>query len=161
MAWDRHVARAFRLDEAGWARHANPWSGWTRMAVLALLAPAGWSRAWIGWWSLLPLALLLGFLWVNPRLFPPPPRFDAWISRGVLGKRLWVDRDRVPLPAHHQRLPHWLAVTSGLGGLCMITGIVMLEPWPTLLGLVVAYLGKLWFIDRMVWLHQDMGGGTP
>jgi hypothetical protein len=158
MAWDRRVARAFRLDDAGWARHANPWSGWSRMAVLPLLALAGWSRAWIGWWALLPLVLLLGFLWVNPRLFPPPSRCDAWISRSVLGERLWVDRDRSPVPAHHRRLPHWLAALSGLGGMGLVYGVAMLEPWPALLGLAVAYLGKLWFLDRMVWLHQDMDG---
>ncbi|TDH61409.1 hypothetical protein E2C06_16590 [Dankookia rubra] len=158
MAWEARLARAFRLDDAGWVRHANPWSGWTRMAVLPLLALAGWSRAWIGWWALLPLVLLLGFLWLNPRLFPPPCRLDAWISRSVLGERLWVNRDHVPVPARHRRLPHWLAALSGLGGICLAYGVAMLEPWPSLLGLVVAYMGKLWFLDRMVWLHQDMDG---
>ena len=158
MAWDRHLARAFRLDDAGWARHANPWSGWTRMAVLPLLVLAGWSRAWIGWWAALPLALLLVFLWLNPRLFPPPRRLDAWISRGVLGEQLWLDRHRVPVPAQHRRLPHLLAAVAAAGGIGVLYGVVMLEPWPALLGLAVAYLGKLWFIDRMVWLHQDMGG---
>ena len=86
MAWEARIARAFRLDDAGWARHANPWSGWTRMAVLPLLALAVWSRAWIGWWAALPLDLLVVFLWLNPRLFPPPRHLDAWISRGVLGE---------------------------------------------------------------------------
>jgi hypothetical protein len=161
MAWERHLAAAFRLDEAGWARHANPWSGWTRMAILPLLALVGWSRAWIGWWALLPLLLLIGFTWVNPRLFPPPARWDAWISRGVLGERLWVARDRVPVPAHHRRLPPLLSAVGAAGMLLLLYGVAMLEIWPTLLGLVVAYLAKLWFIDRMVWLHQDMGGGTP
>lgn len=161
MAWDRGIARAFRLDEAGWARHANPWSGWTRMACLALLALAGWSRAWIGWWALLPFGLLLGFVWLNPRLFPPPPSNDAWISRSVLGERLWVDRDRLPLPERHRRLPRWLAALSVFGGLVLVYGVALLEPWPTILGLVLAYVGKLWFLDRMVWLHQDMGEGTP
>ena len=45
--------------------------------------------------------------------------------------------------------------------LLLLYGVAMLEIWPTLFGLAVAYLAKLWFIDRMVWLHQDMGGGTP
>ncbi|MFC7474650.1 DUF6653 family protein [Dankookia sp. GCM10030260] len=158
MAWEEPVARAFRLDAAGWARHANPWSGWTRMAVLPLLALAGWSRVWIGGWAALPLALLVVFLWLNPRLFPPPRHLDAWISRGVLGEQRWLDRDRVPVPPQHRRLPHLLAALAGAGAIGLVYGVVMLEPWPTLLGLVVAYLGKLWFIDRMVWLQQDMGG---
>jgi hypothetical protein len=64
----------------------------------------------------------------------------------------------MPVPAQHRRLPQVLAALSGLGGMCLAYGVVTLEPWPSLLGLVVAYLGKLWFLDRMVWLHQDMGG---
>jgi hypothetical protein len=161
MTWERRVATAFRLDDAGWMRHANPWSGWTRMATLPLLVLAGWSRAWIGWWALLPLALVLLWTWINPRLFAPPRRWDAWITRGVLGERLWAERDRVPVPAHHRRLPNLLSATAALAGLGLLCGVAMLEPWPTLLGLAVAYLAKLWFIDRMVWLHHDMGGGTP
>jgi|GEM_PF-3630839 len=31
-----------------------------------------------------------------------------------------------------------------------------LEIWPTLFGAVTIYLGKLWFVDRMVWLYHDM-----
>lgn len=161
MAWDSGLARAFRLDDAGWARHANPWSGWTRMAVLPLLALAGWSRVWIGWWALLPLGVLLGFVWVNPRLFPPPRHHNAWISRGVLGERRWVERDHLPVPARHRLVPRLLAATAGLGAAGLLYGLVVLDPWATLLGLAVASLGKLWFIDRMVWLHQDMGGEIP
>ena len=76
----------------------------------------------------------------------------------MLGEQRWLDRDRMPVPAHHRRLPHLLAAIAGMGGIGLLYGVVMLEAWPTLLGLVVAYLGKLWFIDRMVWLHPDMGG---
>lgn len=32
----------------------------------------------------------------------------------------------------------------------------MFEPWPTLFGAALVYLGKLWFLDRMVWLCRDM-----
>jgi hypothetical protein len=38
----------------------------------------------------------------------------------------------------------------------LIWGLVDLSIWPTLLGVVLVYLGKLWFIDRMVWIYQDM-----
>jgi hypothetical protein len=33
--------------------------------------------------------------------------------------------------------------------------------WPTLLGATVVYLSKLWFIDRMVWLYEDMKNVEP
>jgi hypothetical protein len=40
---DNKVARAFGLDAAGWARHANPWSVYTRIPVPVLLAAAVWT----------------------------------------------------------------------------------------------------------------------
>lgn len=41
--------------------------------------------------------------------------------------------------------------------LLVILGVYLLESWPTILGTVMVYLGKLWFLDRMVWLWEDMG----
>ena len=28
--------------------------------------------------------------------------------------------------------------------------------WGVILGIVMAYLGKSWYLDRMVWLYEDM-----
>jgi len=153
---EARIAAFFRLDEEGWTRHANPWSGWTRFATLPLFALAAWSRIWIGGWWLLPAALLLGFIWINPRLFPPPASMDAWISRGVLGERFWVARDRVPIPPHHRRLPHLLSCAALVGLALLAYGIVALDAGMTLAGLILAVGGKLWFVDRMTWLHADM-----
>ena len=33
--------------------------------------------------------------------------------------------------------------------------------WPTILGAVLIYAGKLWFCDRMVWLYEDMKETDP
>jgi hypothetical protein len=161
MTPEARIAAFFRLDEEGWARHANPWSGWTRFATLPLLVLAGWSRVWIGPWWLLFFALLLAWLWVNPRLFPPPRTWDAWITRGVLGERLWLARDTAPVPPHHRSLPAILSVVALAGLLPMVYGIIALEPWPTLAGMAVVLLGKLWFVDRMAWLHRDMTKDVP
>jgi hypothetical protein len=158
---ERRIARAFAMDDAAWARHANPWSGWTRLTALPALVLAAWSRVWIGWWALLPVALALAWIWLNPRLFPPPRRWDGWMTRGVLGERLWLARDRVPVPERHRRVPSLLGLGGAAGLACTIWGVAVLEPWPVLLGLTVAYLSKLWFIDRMVWLHHDMKEGPP
>ena len=49
MTVEKRIASAFGLDDEGWARHANPWSGWTRViTTLPLLIAAIWSRAWVG-----------------------------------------------------------------------------------------------------------------
>ena len=144
------------MDAMAWARHANPWSGWTRVPALPLLALAIWSRAWLGWWALVPVAALLAWLWVNPRLFPPPRDETAWMTRGVLGERLWLARDETPVPAHHRRAPNILSAIGAAGVLLAIGGLAMRAGWAVIAGVAVAMLAKLWFIDRMVWLHRDM-----
>lgn len=156
MTLERRIAAAFRMDAAAWARHANPWSGWTRVPALPLLALAIWSRAWLGWWALVPVAALLAWLWVNPRLFPPPRDETAWMTRGVLGERLWLARDETPVPAHHRRAPNILSAIGAAGVLLAIGGLAMRAGWAVIAGVAVAMLAKLWFIDRMVWLHRDM-----
>jgi hypothetical protein len=158
MTLEARIARAHRMDDAAWARHANPWSVWTRVPILPLLALAIWSRAWIGWWALIPVVLLLAWTWVNPRAFPPPRNLDAWGSRAVLGERLWLARDVVPVPAHHRRIPLLLNALSALGGLLLLVGLFWLVPWAALTGLAIALVAKMWFLDRMVWLVADMAG---
>lgn len=52
MTVEKRIASAFGLDDDGWARHANPWSGRSRVSTtMPLLVAAIWSRAWIGYWS--------------------------------------------------------------------------------------------------------------
>lgn len=71
-----------------WARHSNPWSGWSRLTVLPLFALAVWSRIWLGWGALGPILLVLVWTWLNPRIFATPKRTDNWMSRGVLGEQI-------------------------------------------------------------------------
>jgi len=35
------------MDDATWKRHANPWSGWSRITILPLLCLAIMSRVWV------------------------------------------------------------------------------------------------------------------
>jgi hypothetical protein len=153
---EARIARAHRMDDAAWARHANPWSVWTRVPILPLLALAVWSRAWIGWWALLPVALLLGWSWANPRAFTPPRSLDNWASRAVLGERLWLARAQAPVPPRHRVMPQLLAALSAAGTVLLGYGLGWLVAWAAIAGLAVALLGKLWFLDRMVWLVADM-----
>jgi hypothetical protein len=155
------LARLQGMDAATWERHANPWSVWTRVPVLPLLALAIWARVWIGWWTLVPLAVLLIWTWLNPRAFPPPASTAGWASRAVLGERVWLARAAVPVPAHHHRLVAVTIAISLAGIPFLVVGLWRLEVWPVLLGLALALLGKFWFLDRMVWLFDEMAAQHP
>jgi hypothetical protein len=158
---ERKIAHYFRMNEEAWARHANPWSGWTRNTCLPLLIIAIWSRAWLGWWALVSVALAVLWMWLNPRIFPKPCSTNNWASKAVLGERVWLNRDEVPVPEHHRIVPLVLNAVSTIGTVFLIWGLIALEVWPTLLGTAIVYLGKLWFVDRMVWLYEDMKDATP
>lgn len=162
MTIERKIATAFKMSDNVWLRHANPWSGWTRFAtVLPLLILSIWSRVWLGWRSLIPISLALLWMWLNPRIFSQPNSTKHWISQGVLGERVWLNRDQISLPQHHQRIPNLLNLLAAVGGILVIFGLIVLNVWLTVLGFTVVTLGKLWYIDRMVWLYQEMRNVNP
>jgi len=162
MMFERGITTVFHMSPETWRRHANPYSVWTRIiTVLPLLILAFWSRKWVGWWSLIPIVVALLWMWLNPRVFPPPKSTYNWSSKAVLGERVWINRKNVSIPAHHRILPHILSGIS-FAGLCFVVwGIVAYFLWPIYLGLALGYLGKLWFVDRMVWLYEEMKDATP
>ncbi|MHC0432835.1 DUF6653 family protein [Streptomyces sp. O3] len=148
-------AKAFHMTDEAWRRHANPWSVWTRFAAVPALLLAVWSRAWIGWFALVPVALVVGWLWLNPRCFRPvdtPPR--QWSARGVYGERLWV-HERSRLPRHHRTTLALLAWLGPLGGVFLVWGLAALEPWPVAFGCAVVVLAQLWRIDHFGWVYEQ------
>lgn len=161
MRWDQRIARSFRMSEETWKRHANPWSVWTRNTVLPLLVLAVWSRVWVGRWAIALTALAVLWAWLNPRVFPAPASTDNWASKAVLGERVWLQRAEVPLPPHHRVMPTLLGAIAAIGVVPLVIGVVRLDVWPTLFGAALIYCGKLWFLDRMVWLYEDMKDARP
>jgi hypothetical protein len=156
MTLERKMAKAFALDDATWRCHANPWSVALRNTVLPLIVLSVWSRLWIGWWAVIPVALALLWTWFNPRIFPAPSSLDHWASKAVMGERVWLNRDAVPVPERHRTVPNLLSAVSGIGMLFVFWGILWFDPWPTAFGMALVYVGKLWFLDRMAWLWEDM-----
>ena len=153
----RFAERLMLMDDETWQRHAHPISVWSRVFLgLPLLVLAVWSRIWIGGWWLVALAAALAFVWVNPRMAPIPKHTDNWGSKAVFGERVWLNRKSVPIPAHHRVAPHVLTAVSASGIPFLVWGLYALEIWPTALGAALIYLGKMWFVDRMVWLYEDM-----
>ena len=149
------------MDDKTWRRHANPWSVFTRTSALPLIVLAVWSRVWLGWWSIPFIALSILWTWLNPRIFRQPKTTNHWASKGVFGERVWLNRKNVPVPEHHRNFPNILSVVSAVATLFVVWGGIMLDLWPTIFGIVVAILSKYWFLDRMVWLYEDMKDADP
>jgi hypothetical protein len=72
-----------------------------------------------------PIAVVLVWLWLNPRVFAPVETPTSWTSKGIYGEKLWLkERDRVP-PDH-----------------------------PTVFGACLIVLAQLWRIDRLVVFYE-------
>ncbi|QMU58922.1 MAG: hypothetical protein GKR98_12410 [Boseongicola sp.] len=153
--------RSMGMKDATWARHANPWSVWTRFTCLPLLILAIWSRDWFGWYSLVPIALACLWIWWNPRAFPVPASTDNWASKGTFGERIFLNRKTIPIPQHHLRWAYVLGFASAIGIPPLIWGLWTLDFEWTLIGAILTVLPKVWFVDRMVWLYEDRKDSDP
>lgn len=161
MNLEKSAEKLMSMSDDVWMRHANPWSGYTRMATTPFYFLAIWSHVWIGWWALLPCALLAVWTWLNPRIFPAPGSTDNWMSKGVMGERVYLNRKSVPIPAHHVV---WATILSSASLVCLLVaayGFVVQDFWAAFLGFHMAGAFKIWFVDRMVWLYDDMAPTHP
>ncbi|MGA5465398.1 DUF6653 family protein [Mycobacterium sp. NPDC050041] len=157
MTLQARLSAVFGLrDPDSWRRHANPFSVYTRIPITVALALAVWSRLWLGWWSLVPVAAVVVWTAVNPRVFPAPRTFDSWASRAVLGEKYWGERKVRPVPKRHRTAPLVLGALSAAGLPFLVWGLLVYDPWLTAFGVAVQTAGKLWFMDRMALLCDDM-----
>jgi len=156
MTLEKRIAKTFNLTGDSWLKHANPWSIWTRFATLPFLVLAIWSRVWIGWYSLIPITVLVIWLIINPTLFKKPKSLDNWGSKSVLGEKYWAERKTNPVPLHHHSLITVLTLLQTIGGITLMVGLWKLNLSLTIVGSVLVYMAKMWFLDRMVWIFEDM-----
>ena len=154
---ESRVARLFGLRGDAWMRHANPASVVTRFSCLSLLALAIWSRSWIGWYSVIAIVAATVWIFVNPRVFGVPASTRNWFSRCVFGERIWADRASIELPPQFRSsIPNLTDLYSFIGLAFLTVGLVISDVWLVVAGLVITHGGKLWYLDRMVLLYEDM-----
>ena len=154
MAIVRQMERWFRMTDDVWERHANPWSVWTRYLGLPILALAIWSRTWIGSWAWVPALLTVVWFWLNPRVFSRPFTTDSWASRAVLGEQLWLNQTQKSNGISHGRIIVLTNSICAVGFGLAVYGLIGFEAHHVCYGVVLALIGKSWFLDRMVWLYQ-------
>lgn len=155
MKPDQAISRAMGMDDDKWLRHANPWSVWTRLFSVPAFAMAIYARVWLGWWFLLAVAIIVVFLWLNTRIFPPAQTDRRWETRAILGEKLWLNRRSVPIPDHHQRATRWIVAGSSLSAIPMAIGLFQFDPWATAFGAAGVFFGQTWFLDRLAWLYSE------
>ncbi len=154
--------KALGMDTATWQRHASPWSVYSRMATLPFLVLAIWSHSWFGPGpAILGTLAIGGWLWINPRLFPPPRTTDNWASRATFGERIWLNRLSVPIPEQEAQTALTLSLVTGVGFMAAIYGAIINDALIAIPGVLVTYVGKLVFLNRMVGLYARMKNAHP
>jgi hypothetical protein len=80
----------------------------------------------------------------------------------VLGERIWTEGDRSELPDQFSSVVPTVAASYQAIGLAPLAyGLAKLEATPTVLGVLIVQGGKLWYIDRMVLLFEEMKTRDP
>ncbi len=157
MCFEKRVSNFFRLkNQEDWLKHANLRSVATRIIILPLLILAIWSRVWIGWYSVIFLALLVLWSLINPTFFSKYTEVNNWWSKSVLGEYFWANREKIPAPSCHVPVIRILTFLQFAGGVILLVGLYQLDVWLTGIGTIVIYFSKMWFLDRMVWVYEEM-----
>lgn len=150
------------MDSDVWHRHASGWSVWTRFATLPLLYLAVWSHGWFGWpLAGLSIATVCLWLWLNPRIFPPPRRLTTWHARATFGERVWLNRAVVPIPADDNRRAILLSLATAIGFAMGMWGAFMQNLPVLIAGTLVTYVAKIAFLAGMVALYDRMRDAHP
>lgn len=87
-------------------------------------------------------------------MFAAPVTYDAWMSKGVLGEKIFLDH-RSEIAGHHRKVADLLAWLSFPG--VVVMGIGLWQFWLdwVIFGAVCTAGAKLWFLDRMVWIYTE------
>jgi hypothetical protein len=105
-------------------------------------------------WRLLAATLL--FTAVNPVLFPPPETDEAWMTRGVLAERWWLDEDRGTMGLSYPNVCNTLAVPAFAYALYAAW---RRKPAEMALATALSMALKLWWIGAITRRYDGRTGG--
>lgn len=158
----KFAEKAMSMDDSAWAKHSSPWSVYSRFSILPLLTSAIASREWLGWYALIPTLVVLAWVWLNPRIFPAPNSTNNWASMGTFGERIYLNRNKEDLiPKHHLIMCKILMLLQLLGLPVWLYGVYSLQIESMVFGTLWLMATKAWFVDRMVWIYQDVKDLNP
>lgn len=139
----RELKRSETVDRLFWSRHANPLSGWSRFAAFPVVMYALYARRW-------RLAVAaVAFTAVNPFLFPPPEDVDNWMSKVVLGERLWIRHGEEDAGSNAYNVAGTVAFAYGL------YAIYRQYPVRAAVCTLAVVVLKLLFVDEMVEFYEE------
>ncbi|MEM6414138.1 MAG: DUF6653 family protein [Pseudomonadota bacterium] len=157
----RGSERLMGMDNRIWARHASPLSVYSRVVTGPLIFFALWSPFWIGWKGVGFIIIAGIWTWLNPRAFPAPKSTDSWATKGVLGERAFLNRKTVPIPDGHLIAARIATGCSILFAIIALYGFITRNFWAAFAGWHGAIIAKIWFVDRCVWLWEEMRAMHP
>lgn len=130
------------LSEKTWERHANPWSGWSRVLSMPALALGLYMQSYV------ILGAVVAWLFVNPKLFPKPKSTDNWMSKGVLGEQMYFSDGK----KFKRDLPTLLNILNVPVFIVFLYFGWQQQLVPMILAGLLTMTIKFWFIDRMATL---------
>lgn len=131
-----------QFEDRFWARHSNPWSGWTRVPSGAVIVYAIYRRNW----QLLGAALV--WTAMNPVLFSSPETDDAWMTRAVLAERWWIREESNRTVG--LTYPNICNTAGALGFIYALYAAWRQSPKGVALGVVASIGLKLWWLRILI-----------
>lgn len=150
------------MDDVAWQRHSSPISVYSRFSILPLFTAALAMREYLGWWTLVVLLVISLWTWLNPRLFSAPKTTNNWASMGTFGERIYLNRKNESIiPQHHLIVCKIIIFLQLFGVPFWLYGLYFMDFLLIILSTFWLMFTKTWFVDRMVWLFQDVKDLNP
>lgn len=141
-----------------WHRHANPASGWSRIATAPFTAAALWFARY-GSYTWIPLVIIAIWAIVNPILFRKPKKMNSWISRGVLAEQWWIQTMRKGFIFDYTLICQIIALMAFIPSVVIALLPVSIKTqinfiWAYIFCITIAYVFKMWFVDRVTFEYD-------